>query len=97
MSLLTAQSQSTVNSSILTVILLVLWFLAVIRSPKKSHTFLFVLACIAGGFAIGATIGYATGGPVAAGTLAAVLMQFSGIAGSINRMMLNRKPKSPIA
>ena len=91
MSVPTAQP---VNGSFVTIILLVLWFLAVMRSPKKGHTFLFVLSCAIGGLAVGAIIGYVFGGPNAAGTLGALLMQFSGIAAAINRLMLYRKPKT---
>ncbi len=76
--------------------LLVLVFLAVIRSSRKGHALPFILGCMAGGFAVGAAIGYALGGSRAAGALSGVLTQFSGIAASINRMMRYRKPKSPV-
>jgi hypothetical protein len=93
--ILLAAQPPNLNGSILTAVALALWLIAVLRSPRKGHTFLFILACMVGGLVVGGAIGWFINGPEAAGAFGALATQFSGIAAAINRMVLYRKSKQP--
>jgi len=77
---------------------LILFIIAIARSPRKLHTALYILGAALICALIGAGIGIALGTAAGAGTLAGIAMQFGAIAASIERILRYRKsgPKFPV-
>jgi flagellar biosynthesis protein FliR len=80
-----------VGSALLTLVALILTVLAVIRSPRKWHTALYIMGCVIIGGLLGTVLGLAISSPEGAGALAGVGMQFAGIAAAIERIRRYRK------
>ena len=78
-------------AGILTIVVLVLAVVAIIRSPRKLHTALYIVGAILICGLVGTGIGLAFKSPTGAGALAAIAMQFGGIAASIDRIRMYRK------
>lgn len=79
------------NTSFLTPLALIMSSIACIRSRRKGHTLIIILAALFSGLILGTVIGAVFAGPETAGRLAAISWQISAIAASINRLMLCRK------
>jgi hypothetical protein len=92
------QGSASPTSAILTFAALVLLILAVVRSPKKIRTALYIVGATLGCGLIGAGIGFAMGSPRGAGGLAGFAMQIGMIVASIERIRRNRRagPQSPV-
>lgn len=86
------------TASILTAVALVLAVIAIVRSPRKLHTTLYILGAVFVCILVGAGIGLALGSAAGAGTLAAIASQLGGIAVSIEQIRRYRKigPKYPV-
>jgi hypothetical protein len=78
-------------AGILTVVVLILAFVAIKRSPRKLHTTLYIVGAILICGLVGTGIGLALKSPEGAGALAGIGMQFGGIAASIERIRMYRK------
>jgi hypothetical protein len=83
--------QTTPSAGILTLFTIVLAFFAIARSPRKINTALLIVGAMLICGLVGAGIGLARSSPEAAGALAAIAMQFGGIAASIERIRRYRK------
>lgn len=79
------------GAGLLTVVALILAAVAIIRSPRKLHTTLYIVGAMLICGLIGTGIGLAFRSPEGAGALAGIAMQFGGIAASIERIRLFRK------
>jgi hypothetical protein len=83
--------QTTANPSagFLTAITLCFAAIAVLRSPRRLHTALYISGMMLLGGAVGAAIGFLRS-PEAAGTLTGLCAQLAGIAASIERLLRYR-------
>lgn len=89
------QGFSSPTTGILTLVALVLAILAVVRSPKKIHTALYIVGATLTGGLIGTGIGFAFQSPHGAAALAVFAMQIGMIAASIERIRRDRKTVLP--
>lgn len=92
------QTQSVtpnLNALLLTAAVVVLAAIAILRSPRKWHTALYIIGCMAVSCAVGFGMGFALHHTAeGAGSVAAFLTQWAGLIAAIERIRFYRKPKS---
>lgn len=88
------QAATHANGTILTAIVVALFFLAVFRSPRRLRTAGYILGVMVVCGLVGTGIGFLLRNPEAAGELAGLLMQVGGIVASIERMRRHNKAGS---
>jgi hypothetical protein len=82
------------SGAFLIMIMLCFTAIAVLRSPRRLHTALYISGMMLAGGALGAALGFLRS-PEAAGTLTALCLPLAGIAASIERLRYYRKPRFP--
>ena len=77
---------------------LVLAVVAILRSPRKLHTAIYIVGAELIFALVGTGVGFVVGNAASAGTLAGLTMEFGGIAASIERIWRYRKtePSYPV-
>jgi hypothetical protein len=83
--------QPNIGSNLIFVAALITAVIAIARSPRKLHTFFFIIGAMLIGVGVGAVIGFALGNRSAGGTLAGILMSVGALAASIERIRRYRK------
>jgi hypothetical protein len=84
------------SGAFLIMIMLCFAAIAVLRSPRRLHTTLYISGMMLAGGALGAGVGFLRS-PEAAGTLTALCLPLAGIAASIERLRYYRKTGFPVS
>lgn len=91
---ITTHMTSDSSGAFLIMIMLCFTAIAVLRSPRRLHTALYISGMMLAGGALGAALGFLRS-PEAAGTLTALCLPLAGIAASIELLRYYRKPRFP--
>jgi hypothetical protein len=90
----TQQVTPNLNALLLTSVVVALAAIAILRSPRKWHTALYIIGCMTGSCAVGTGIGFALHHTAeSAGSVAGFLTQWGGLIAAIERIRFYRKPK----
>jgi drug/metabolite transporter (DMT)-like permease len=87
----TQAAPSPIGSALLTFAALALTILAILRSPRKWHTALYIMGCMIIGGLLGTAIGLAFYSAKGAGALAGFGTQIAGIVAGFERIRRYRK------
>ena len=85
------QTTQASSAAILSAIAVALGIIAILRSPRKLHTTVYIIGAAVICGLVGTGIGFALGTAAGAGALAVVAMQIGAIAASIERIQRNGK------